>query len=82
MTRPARTRGVYAKLDLSTPRESEVTIDRAAELFVVRHVGRRRRFSLPLAVVSQMVCERVVRAELVEKRREREAARRARRAGR
>jgi len=79
-TRPARTRCI-AKLDRAAPRPTEVTLDRAAGLFVVRHVGRRRRFELEIEVVAQMVAERVVHADLKKARREKALARAARRKG-
>jgi antitoxin component of MazEF toxin-antitoxin module len=79
--RPARHR-TFAKLDLSKAREVEVTLDRPADTIRVRHLRRRRKFELPAGVVAQMIAERVVRAELAEARREKAAARLARRGGR
>lgn len=76
--RPARTR-VYAKLDRATPQPATVTLDRDAGLFTVRGLRRRIRWELPTATVAQMVVERVIRAELLERRREKDAARKARR---
>lgn len=53
-----------------------VTIDREAGLFSVRPLRRRREYVLPLSVVATMVCERIVRAELREKRAAKKSRRR------
>jgi hypothetical protein len=76
--RPARTR-IFAKLDRVTLQQAEVTLDRAAGLFTVRGLRRRHKWELPTSTVAQMVVERVIRADLAEKRREKEVARKARR---
>lgn len=83
MTRPARAR-TWCKGDKARPSEHEVTLDRAAQLLVVRGLRRpwRTRWELPLGVVAQMVVERCVKAALLEKRRAKAEARKARRGGR
>ncbi len=45
-----------------------VEIDRAAGLFSVRPLRRRKQYTLPLATVATMVCQALVRMELSEKR--------------
>ncbi len=72
MTRPARAR-VVGRFDTAQLQEATVEIDRVRGLFSVRPLRRRRRYELPLALVAEIVCLRVIRAELVEKKRERAA---------
>jgi hypothetical protein len=60
---------VIAQLDgAGAPGVGTVTIDRDAGLFEVRRLRNRRVFTLPLATVATMVCQRIVFAELREKR--------------
>jgi hypothetical protein len=49
--------------------EGTVTIDRAAELFSVRPLRRRKVYTLPLSTVADMVCQRIILGEASEKRR-------------
>lgn len=56
-----------------------VTIVRGAKLFRVRPYRRRKTWELPLAKVVEMVVDRLIRAELTEKRKARAAARDERR---
>lgn len=44
-----------------------VTIDRNADLFSVRPLRRKREYTLPLAVIAEMVIWRIVKAEAAEK---------------
>lgn len=71
---------VFERLDLaSTPQQGTVTIDRTRGLFTVRPLRRHRVYELPLSAVARMVCQHVIRVELVEKRRAKLAAKKARR---
>lgn len=45
-----------------------VEIDRAAGLFSVRPYKRRKVYTLPLSVVAAIVCQRIIVAEVREKR--------------
>jgi hypothetical protein len=45
-----------------------VTISRTSGTFAVRPLRRRREYVLPLATVAEMVCQRLIRAELLERR--------------
>lgn len=56
-------------------RPGTVRIDRAAGVFEVRPLRRRRVYALPLGDVATMVCRRIIVAEVAAKR----AARRKRR---
>ena len=78
MSRASRFR-VVARLDGARATVGTVTIWRDADMLAVRPLRRRRTYALPLSVVAQMVVERVVRAEIAERRRERAARRKARR---
>lgn len=62
-------------------REATVEIDREIGLFTVRPLRRRRRYELPLWWVAETTIWKVVRADLAEKKREKAAARKARRKG-
>lgn len=82
MARLVRIKGIVARYDnasFTTP--GSVVIDRNAGLFTARPLGRRKTFELPLSTVVDMVCQRVVRAELTRKRLEKAKARRERKAG-
>jgi hypothetical protein len=68
---------VVGRFDLGTLQEATVTIDRSRLLFSVRPLRRRRAYELPLAFVAEMCCLRVIRAELLERRRERQTKRRS-----
>lgn len=74
---------VVALLEMaSRPQIATVTIDRAANLFTVRPLRRRRVYTLPLADVASMVVRGLIRAEVLERARAKKEARRARRGGR
>jgi hypothetical protein len=67
--RAARFR-VVALLEMaSRPQVGTVTIDRAAGLFSVRPLRRRRVYTLPLSTVAEMVVRGIIRAEVREKAR-------------
>ena len=60
---------VVGRLDgCGRPQVGTVAIDRASGLISVRPLRRRRTYTLPLATVAEMVCQRVIRAELAERR--------------
>ena len=66
---------VVGRLDAaSRVQEGTVTISRAPGTFAVRPLRRRREYLLPLSTVADLVCERILKAELAERR----AARRKR----
>lgn len=52
-----------------------VTVNRGALTVSVRPLRRHRTYELPLAEVAQIICERIMKAEAVQKR----LAKRARR---
>ncbi len=79
MTRPARARVVGRFDQASRVQEATVTIDRAGGLFSVKPLRRRRSYTLPLAKVAEIVCQRVILAELAEKRRLKREAKKAKR---
>ena len=57
-------------------RTATVTVNRRAGTFEVRPHRRRRRYTLPLALVAQFVAERIAKAEALEKRKARRTRRR------
>ena len=61
---------VLGRLDTSRAQEGTVTITRDSGLMAVRPLRRRREYVLPLSAVAEMVCSRVIKAELAEKRAE------------
>lgn len=70
---------VIGRLDLaSRVTEGTVTIERDAGLFEVRPLRRRRTYVLPLSTVADMVCQRIIKAELFTKRLEKAARRKGR----
>jgi len=68
--RPARVRVVGRFQFASKPTEATVTIDRELRLFSVRPLRSRREYTLPLATMAEIAFQRVVRAETVDKRRQ------------
>lgn len=60
---------IVAVLDESRAQSGTVTVDRAAGLFSVRPLRRRRVYTLPLALVASLVVSRIVKAEIAEARR-------------
>jgi hypothetical protein len=75
--RPARFQ-VIARLDGVRTTRGTVTVERAVDLFVVRPLRRRRVYSMPLSQVAQIVVERVIKAEVAQRKAERKARRRSR----
>jgi len=67
---------IVAVLDESRAQSGTVTIDRAAGLFSVRPLRRRRVYTLPLALVASIVVSRIVKAEIAEARRAKKSRRR------
>lgn len=60
---------VYGQLDgAGGPVAGTVEIDREAGLFTVRPLRRRKTYTLPLATVATMVCQAIVRREVMERR--------------
>jgi hypothetical protein len=59
---------VVGKLDTSVPAPGLVLIDRNAGLFSVRPYRRRRLYTLPLSTVAEIVCSRIIKAEIAAKR--------------
>jgi hypothetical protein len=71
---------VVALLEMaSRPQIATVTVDRAAGLFSVRPLRRRRVYTLPLADVAGLVVRGMIRAEVLERARAKNAARKMRR---
>lgn len=60
--------------------EGTMTIDRAAGLITVRKLHCRTSYTLPLDKVADMICLRVIRANIFERRLEKARQRQARRA--
>jgi hypothetical protein len=71
---------VVGRLDLASRVTSgTVIIDRGAGLFSVRPLRRHRTYTLPLSTVADMVVQKIVAAEVREKRALKAARRKARR---
>lgn len=66
MSRNVRLR-IVARLDQARPQEGTIVINRAAGLFSVRPLRRRREYTVPLAAVAEMVVTRIIRAEVADK---------------
>jgi hypothetical protein len=65
---------VSGRLDsASRYQEGTVTVERNSGLFVVRPLRRRRTYTLPLSTVAEIVCQRIIRAEVTSKKAERKA---------
>ncbi len=56
-------------------REATVTIDRGNNLISVRPLRRRRQFEMRLEDVAQIIVERIIKAEFVEKKKAKKAKR-------
>jgi len=60
---------IVGRLDAaSRVQAGTVTISRTAGTFAVRPRRRRREYLLPLSTVAEMVCQRILRAEVAEQR--------------
>lgn len=57
--------------------EGTVTVSRTALTFSVRPLRRRRAYALPLSTVAEIVCQRILRAEVAERRAEKRKQRRS-----
>lgn len=57
---------IFWRFDGTT--EGTVTIDRGSSVLSVRPYHRKRTYDLPLAFVAQLVAERVMKAEAMEKK--------------
>lgn len=79
MTRSARVR-VFGKFDMASRiQEATVTLDRAAGLFSVRPLRRRRAYELPISFVAEWVARHVIIRELADRKRAKAEARKVRR---
>jgi len=68
---------VVALLDMaSRPTVGTVTIDRAAGLFTVRPLRRRRLYTLPLDMVASLVVRKIIAEEARQAREEKRARKR------
>ena len=75
--RAARFR-VVGLLDMAgSATEGTVTIEDG--LFTVRPLRRHKTYTLPLSTVADIVCQRMVRAELLQKQKEKAAIKKLRR---
>lgn len=69
MSRVARFR-VYGRFDVASgAQEATVEVDRGTNVIRVRPKRRRRTYDLDLATVASIICEKVIRYELAEKKR-------------
>ena len=60
---------VVGRLDMASRQTvGTVIVDRAAGLFSVRPLRRRRLYTLPLSTVAEMVVRGIIMAELRERR--------------
>lgn len=62
---------IVASIDRAKQGKGMVEIDRERDLFTVRQLRSRKRYTLPLAQVAEIVAARVVKMELAEKERTR-----------
>ncbi len=71
---------VYGRFDSAGAAQvATVTVDRDTKVFKVRPLKRRRTYDLDLAAVAAIVVQRVIWFEVMEKRKAKAAARKARR---
>lgn len=61
---------ISGKFDKVQEQVATVLVDKDADLFSVKPLYRRRDFCLPLSVVAEIVVSRVIRAELLEKKKQ------------
>jgi hypothetical protein len=67
---------VVGRLDHATRVQSgTVIISRSSGIFSVRPYRRRRVYTLPLSIVAEIVCQRILRAELAERKAAKKKAR-------
>jgi hypothetical protein len=67
---------VYGSLDRGGGgRAGTVTIDREVGTFQVRPHRSRREYTAPLSTVADIIVERIIKAELREKQREKQSRR-------
>lgn len=72
MARVARFR---TPIDFDGSKLATVEIDRDAMLFSVKLYRRRKVFTLPLSMIAQIVCWKIVKAEMFEKAKAKKAKR-------
>lgn len=70
---------IVGQFDQSYMQKATIEIDRGANLISVRPKGRRRIYTLPLSSVAEIICWRVIKAELLDKKREKALKRKMRR---
>jgi hypothetical protein len=66
---------VVGRLDTARAQDGTVTITRDSGLIAVRPLRRRREYVLPLATVAEIICARVIKAEIAERKSSRRKAR-------
>jgi len=60
---------IIGRLDSAgSPQVGTVVINRQTGLFTVRPLRRKRVYEMPLAIVAEVVCKKIIIAELIEKR--------------
>ena len=59
---------VIGQLDRVRPTRGTVTVDRAAGLFEVRPYRSRKTYTLPLSTVAEIVVQKIIMAEVAERR--------------
>lgn len=67
--------------DHSYVQQGTVEIDRNANIISVRPKGRRRTYTLPLSTVAEIIVWKVIKAELLQKKREKAKRRKKRKMG-
>jgi hypothetical protein len=70
---------VIGRLDnAARPQAGTVIVSRTSGTFTVRPYRRRRTYTLPLSTVAEIVCQRILRAELAERKATKKKARKHR----
>jgi hypothetical protein len=68
---------VVGRLDhASRLQAGTVIISRTSGIFTVRPYRRRRTYTLPLSTVAEIVCQRILRTELAERKAAKKAKKR------
>jgi len=66
---------VYSRLDgAGGSQRGTVLIDRASGLVTVRPLRKKRTYTMPLAMVADLICARIITNELNEKKAAKKAA--------
>lgn len=69
---------VVGRFDRVGVQEATVLVDRAAGLFTVRPLRRRKTYTLPLSTIAEIVVARITKAEVAREKAEKRARRRGR----